>query len=534
MAVPEVLIPKLKITTTRLALYAACFLVLVTNGAFFRHVLTVYPADLQHGGFLASLTVGVTAMIMLFLTLFSSKYTTKFIVILLLLVSSLVAYFMDTYDVVIDVTMIQNIVQTNFQEAADLFSLRLLLYFILLGVLPAGLVYSMQLEDLPWKQAIIIKLRDAGIALAVVLGMVLLFSNYYADFFRSQKSLRYFANPLYYIYSSGKYITNALKEQSGVINPLGVDARIASQNRRRELIIVVIGEAARADHFSLNGYARDTNPLLRHEDIISFTNMYACGTTTAYSVPCMFSIYPRADYSDGKAASTENLLDVLRHAGVHVLWRDNNSSSKGVTARVEYEEFKSPATNPICDVECRDEGMLVGLQQYIDRQQTGDIVIILHQMGNHGPAYFKRYPPGFEKFTPVCKSNQLADCSKTEINNAFDNALLYTDYFLAKTITLLKHNTDRFAPAMLYFSDHGESLGDHGIYLHGLPYVIAPDEQKHIGAIFWFGDGFPIDKAVLRSKAADPFSHDNFFHTVLGLLSVETSVYDQRLDMSHL
>jgi lipid A ethanolaminephosphotransferase len=270
---------------------------------------------------------------------------------------------------------------------------------------------------------------------------------------------------------------------------------------------------------------------LQREDIINFPEMYSCGTSTAVSVPCMFSIFTRDEYSDNNMKSQENLLDVLHHAGVNILWRDNNSDSKGTALRVPYEDYKSPSRNPICDVECRDEGMLVGLQEYIDRTKYGDILIVLHQMGNHGPAYFKRYPKEFEKFTPVCKTNQLEECSREEIGNAYDNAVLYTDYFLSKVISLLKQNEKSFESAMVYISDHGESIGENNLYLHGLPYFMAPDSQKHVGAILWFGNGFKIDNKALKEKSTEIFSQDYLFHTILGLLEVDTSIYDKTLDI---
>lgn len=294
---------------------------------------------------------------------------------------------------------------------------------------------------------------------------------------------------------------------------------------------MVVGEAVRADRLSLNGYTRQTTPLLQREDIINFPEMYSCGTSTAVSVPCMFSIFTRDEYSDNNMKSQENLLDVLHHAGVNILWRDNNSDSKGTALRVPYEDYKSPSRNPICDVECRDEGMLVGLQEYIDRTKYGDILIVLHQMGNHGPAYFKRYPKEFEKFTPVCKTNQLEECSREEIGNAYDNAVLYTDYFLSKVISLLKQNEKSFESAMVYISDHGESIGENNLYLHGLPYFMAPDSQKHVGAILWFGNGFKIDNKALKEKSTEIFSQDYLFHTILGLLEVDTSIYDKTLDI---
>lgn len=293
---------------------------------------------------------------------------------------------------------------------------------------------------------------------------------------------------------------------------------------------MVVGEAARADHFSLNGYERETNPLLKKEEIIDFSHMYSCGTTTAISVPCMFSIYDRNDYDTQKGLHTENVLDVLSHAGVEVIWRDNNSNSKGVADRVQYENYRTAENNTICDDECRDEGMLVGLEQRIEASDK-DMIIVLHQMGEHGPAYYKRYPKAFERFTPTCQTNQLEACSQEEIANAYDNALLYTDYFLSQTIQLLKKYEESMDTAMFYMADHGESLGEGGFYLHGLPYFIAPDTQRHVGSLLWLGKDFPVDKEKISNAASNKFSQDNLFSTLLGLFDVQTEVYKKEMDM---
>ena len=221
-----------------------------------------------------------------------------------------------------------------------------------------------------------------------MVGLVLLFGSFFASFAREHKPLLSYVNPTYPIYSAVKFAHSQFAAPSDkTIAPIGVDARIPREDPHRELIILVVGETARADHFSLNGYARETNPLLSKTGVVNFTDFHACGTSTAVSVPCMFSVAG----SQGKAEGQESLLDVLQRAGVNVLWLDNNSDSKGVALRVPYQDYKSPSVNMICDIECRDEGMLVPLQDYIDSHPTGDIFIVLHQMGNHGPAYYKRY-----------------------------------------------------------------------------------------------------------------------------------------------
>lgn len=504
---------------------------LFDNIAFFRNAINVYPVSLNNIIFLGSLAVVLTSFITLLLTLVCSKYTTKPILVSILLLSSIVSYFMNTYNTVFDTSMLRNILQTNVNESLDLFNFKLVLYFMLLGVLPSIFIYKINITYGSIKTELTSKLKIILMSLFIIISTGLSLSKFYTSFLRENKPLRYYTNPTYYIYSIGKYINIAFGSDKVSIKQIGTDAEKPSIDIDRELIVLVVGEAARADHFSLNGYPRETNPLLKKEDIINFPVMYSCGTSTTLSVPCMFSIFGRKNYSDKKAKSTENLLDVLSHAGINILWRDNNSDSKAVALRVPYEDYQNPQLNPICDIECRDEGMLEGLQEYIDKQKHGDILIVLHQMGNHGPAYYKRYPVNFEKFTPVCQTNQIEKCTKDEIINAYDNAILYTDYFLSKVINLLKQNSNRFETAMVYLSDHGESLGENGLYLHGLPYVMAPDTQKHIAAIMWFGDNFKIDKKSLKAISSKKFSHDNLFHTILGLMEVNTSVYNKNMDI---
>ena len=514
-------------------LAVALLLVVFANGAFFKHVSEVYPLIGGNILFVMSLGVVLFSVTTVVLMLLSGRYTLKPVLITVLLVSSMVAYFMDAYDVVIDSHMIQNLLETNIKESVDLLSFKQMIYFVLLGVIPSALVYRMKIVPMTFKESLIDKAKVIGIALTLSIVIIFSFSKYYTSFFREHKPLRYYTNPAYYIYSVVHYVQETFAHPYSGIAPIGEDAKIVSGDQPRKLIVMVVGEAVRWDHFGLNNYERDTTPLLRKEDVINFTQFTSCGTETAVSVPCMFSSFGREEYDKEKAKHTENVLDVLKRAGVNILWRDNNSDSKGVADRVAYEDYQSPKLNTICDEECRDEGMLVGLQEYINAHPKGDILIVLHQMGNHGPAYYKRYPKPFEKYTPVCKTNQLEQCSKEEITNAYDNTVLYTDTFLTKVITLLKGNDERFATGMFYVSDHGESLGENGLYLHGFPYAIAPEAQKHVPAVMWFGKQFKIDQDKIATSAKEPQTQDSLFHTLLGYLDVNTSVYKPELDLLH-
>jgi len=442
---------------------------------------------------------------------------------------------MDSYQVVIDSSMIRNIMQTDLHESLDLLTPKLIGYFLFLGILPSYFVYKAPIYYRGLKKELMSKLIMLSISAILMVASLYLFSKHYTSFMREHKPLRYSVNPDYWIYSIGKYINRTYNSEPITLQSVGTDAKVAEKSSKK-LIIIVVGEAARADHFSLNGYSRETNPLLEKLDVINFPNLYSCGTATAESVPCMFSKFDRGSFNYRRGITYENVLDVIKHTDrVTILWRDNNSDSKGVALRVGYEDYRTSTRNRICEEsgECRDSGMLIGLDRYISDQNGSSTLIILHQMGNHGPAYYKRYPKEFEKFTPVCQTNQLERCSREEISNAYDNAILYTDTFLSKTISFLKRYESEYQVGLIYMADHGESLGENGLYLHGMPYFMAPDAQKHVAALIWFGRGAEqrVDIEKLKQKAAANYSHDNLFHTLLGLFSIDTEVYDPRMDI---
>ncbi|MCT7483871.1 phosphoethanolamine transferase [Aliarcobacter cryaerophilus] len=526
----------LRFTQNRLIALSALLFTLFYNFKFFKDLFAAYGFSASNLLYFFSIGVVLTFLIIFLLTLFSSKYTTKPILITIFTISAFTAYFMDSYSVVIDSEMIRNSLQTSFKESVDLFSFRLVLYVVFLAIIPSYIVYKTKINYKSLKGEIVSKLKTITLSLVIIFIIIFSFSKFYTSFFREHKPLRYNINPIYWIYSIGNYVHKTLDTAPTVLKDIGLDAKVVENNSEtKELIILVVGETARADRFSLNGYSKETNPLLKQENIVSFTNMYSCGTSTAHSVPCMFSIFPKDEYTYKKGASTKNVLDVLNNTqDVAILWRDNNSDSKGVALRVDYEDFKTPKTNSICDEECRDEGMLVGLEDYIEKNKNKNILIVLHQMGNHGPAYYKRYPKEFEKFTPVCKTNQLENCTKEEISNAYDNAILYTDYFLSKAINFLKKYSNTHEAGLLYVSDHGESLGENGIYLHGMPYAIAPKAQTHVASLIWLDNGqmaheYDINK--IKQNKDKEYSHDNLFDTLLGLFEVKTEVYKKELDI---
>ena len=512
--------------TTLLALVAG-FLLLTANFTFFRSVLATYPINHGNTLFIGSVAVVLFCLTLFLMTLFSFALPTRVVATFFIFIAAFASYFADQYGSIIDTVMLHNALATDTGEAADLLSWAFFQRIALFAVLPLVFVWQVPLRPLALKRELAIKTATAGTSLALITGCLLAFSGQYANFFREHKPLRFYAIPAYPVYSLGKLIadaSDALRPSEEFVK-IATDAFIPKNHEGRELIVMVVGETARADRFYLNGYHRNTNPQLSKErNLVSYKNVTSCGTSTAISVPCMFAIGGRDNFKRSDADNSENALDVLARAGVSVLWRDNNSDSKGVATRVAYEDFKTSKTNPVCDEECRDVGMLFGLQSYIDKQ-PGDVLIVLHQMGNHGPAYFKRYPPEFEKFKPACHSIELSECTVAEISNAYDNAILYTDYFLSEVIGLLKKNSPEFETAMLYVSDHGESLGEKGLYLHGMPYTIAPKEQTHVPVILWVGSPTGgIELASAEDQEFSETSHDAVFPSLLQGFEVQSSV----------
>lgn len=475
------------------------------------------------------------------LALCSFRFVLKPLLVVLFVATGLTAYFMSHYGVQIDKSMIQNVFETDAREAAELLSVRLILVMLLLGALPALAVWR---AEVSFPQGLRGLARRAGVAagsLALAALLLVAFFKTLAPTLREHRELRYLLTPTNYIQAINGYVKQRYARKV-VVAPLGTDAvkgASGGDKSRRSVTVIVVGETARAANFSLDGYARQTNPqLMLQPELLNFTRVSSCGTATAVSLPCVFSVLGREHYSDTQAYAQEGLLDVLKHAGYSVLWRDNNSGCKGACDRVVYEDLSVPEPgNQWCVAdECYDERLLDRLPDIIGEARD-DMVIVLHQKGSHGPAYYKRYPSQFKRFTPVCETNELEKCSRDSIIAAYDNTILYTDHFLNKTIELLKASERRYPvdTAMLYFSDHGESLGEHNLYLHGAPYMISPAEQREVPLMLWLSEGFRgrygIDQRCLAARTGQDFSHDNVFHSVLGMLNVNTAIYNPRLDI---
>lgn len=531
-----------RIHASLLILGASVFLLTAYNGNFWRTFVSATGGiGLAH----LPLHLGSFALLVLLfnacLNLVNFRFVVKPLLIVLFMATSATYYFMNEYGTAIDKSMIQNLLETDVHEALELLNWKLLLTITLLGILPSLLVWRTQILFCAGKRGLVLQGANIGGSLLAAAILLFLFFKSLAPALREHRELRYLLAPTNYIQAINGYVKQQ-RARALVVAPLGMDATrraSASGNTQRSVTLIVVGETARAANFSLNGYARVTNPeLAKQPDLLNFTDVESCGTATAVSVPCVFSALGREHYSDDKAHAQQGLLDVLTHAGLNVLWRDNNSGCKGTCDRVEYEDLsKAEPGNKWCvDDECYDERLLDGLPELI-RKARKDLVIVLHQKGSHGPAYWKRAPAAFQRFGPVCQTNQLESCTRESIVAAYDNSILYTDHFLNQAIELLKASAEKehVDTAMLYFSDHGESLGEHNMYLHGAPYVISPAEQREVPFMLWLSEGFRsryhIDQRCLAARTGQSFSHDNVFHSVLGMHRISTAVYNPGLDI---
>ncbi len=538
-------------TVEQLMAVASLFWALTANRLFLGAALKdrdfAQPAT---WGFALALLVMLAAVHYLLLALVCTRFTVKPVLAVLIIGTAFATHFMQSFGVYLDPSMMRNVLRTDVHEARELFAWSLLPHLGLYAVLPLVLLWRVRLVRRPWLRATGVRLATALVAAAVLVAALMLIFQPFASMMRNHKEMRYLATPSNYIWSIGVVAVAQAKGAAKPRQPIGLDARLGSlaQARARPLVVVlVVGETARAANWGLNGYARQTTPELAAlaaqpgpPALVNFKDVTSCGTNTEVSLPCMFAPVGRRDYDEAAVRGSESLLHVLARAGVAVQWRDNQSGCKGVCEGLPQDDVLSINPAGLCsEGRCLDEGLLSGLDQRLANAAKPGApptqLMVMHQLGNHGPAYFRRYPRAFARFLPACESDDLQKCTRQEITNAYDNALLYTDHVLVSLIAKLQA-AQGVDTAMIYVSDHGESLGENNLYLHGLPYAIAPDTQKQVPMVMWFSPQLPhdlgLDVACLQRRAQQPAAHDYLFHTLLGLLDVHTQLYERPLDLT--
>ncbi|QRM42041.1 phosphoethanolamine--lipid A transferase [Rhizobium sp. BG4] len=522
------------IGSVTLAVIVSLYILIVANYTFWSRAYVYFDG---HRPAFVGFVAGMIALTVAIAVTFSVKYLMKPVLIVLLLAAVAAAWFTDRFGTIIDREMIRNAAVTTSSEAGHLITGKFMLYMLLLGVVPSLLIAAVRIIHRPFpskflhNMAVIIPC----IALIAIVGMG--FYPTYAAVGRIHRDMMMTINPHFPIGSAIYYTATYGDNLNLVRQPIGTDAHQlppAAPGKPRVLVIVA-GETARGKEFSLAGYGRDTNPEMKARGVTFFPDVTSCGTETAVSIPCMFSVYPRGVYNYRKGLTTDNLTDVLGHAKVDVEWWDNDTGTYGVADRIKYKYLPDTRDPRFCkDGECLDTILLDKLDDWLANVK-GDSVLVLHQLGSHGPAYYLRYPDSARRFTPDCRAADFATCKPEEVTNAYDNTIVMTDQVIAAVIDKLKAHQGELAGSMLYLSDHGESLGENGIYLHGAPYFIAPAEQTHVPMALWLSDEFAsetrLDTACIAERAKHPASHDNMFHSVLGLMEVETSVRDASLDL---
>lgn len=519
------------------ALGAAVLLVAFYNGQLWSAIAGWWPGrSAADAAFLASIGFVLAAAFFLVLQAFAFPRLLKPVLAMLFMTAAGVSYFASAFGVMMDHAMIANVLQTDTHEAGDLMNVSFLMHMAVYGVLPSVLALLLPVRSHGFKREAMQRAGALAASLLVIGASGALFYQDYAVLVRGHREIRFMINPSAAIYGAARYATAVPAAMASEFKHIADHAeRAPSRDGRKTVIVLVVGETARADHFSLNGYGRETTPELAARDVVSFGEVRSCATSTAESVPCMFSDLGRGGYSSAEAASRENLLDIAVRAGVDVLWLENNSSCKGVCARVPTRtawEYSDPAY--CAGGECLDDVLVDQLKFTLARNER-DLLVVFHQIGSHGPAYYKRSTPAYRSFQPVCETSEIQSCSQEQIVNTYDNSIRYTDHILADIIDTLSRSSDRFDTALLYVSDHGESLGEGGLYLHGLPYMFAPDAQKHVPMIFWASPGYreaaSLDKGCLAAESSSEFSHDNLFHSMLGLFDIETDAYRSEMDI---
>ena len=468
----------------------------------------------------------------------------KTVLVLAVLTAAFVSYFMATYGVVIDPSMMRNALATDTNEVLDLLSGRLLVFVLLIAGPPLWLIARWKIQWVWSVPYLFGRLIWSVGALALALGLIWLVYADFASMMRNDRSIRYQITPFNILYSGIRAATPKIQATQRKLLPVGDDAHLSSAMGKPPLLVLVVGETARAANFGLSGYARNTTPNLQRRmaqgSMVYWSQAESCGTNTEVSVPCMFSPLTAAEGAD-QPAKHQNLLDVLAKAGLNVYWADNQSGCKGVCDRVAHVNIDGHGDPRLCTQgDCLDEALVqqldLAVNGFNDDQKKRGIVLVLHQMGSHGPAYFKRSPTDAKLFLPECTSGVLAECSPESLQNTYDNSIAYTDKVLEQVLQWLEHRErgQQYATAMVYVSDHGESLGEKGLYLHGAPRWMAPKEQTHIPMLAWYSQTWIQQRGVvtdcLKSRANQPVSHDFLFHSVLGMLNVQTQAYKPELD----
>ena len=507
------------------------YIVTVFNGLF---LYNTFIAATQPGHinwlFITSIPLLLFSLTILVLSWLSLVTFVKPVLLFSVLLCSLLFYSTLNYGVIFDKSMLQNIVETNSGEAFSYLNFQLVIFVVLLGIVPTYLFSKfIIIGSFRVRLKSFVKLNLFALLCCALIAAT--FYKEYASVGRNNRQLTSYITPFAFYTAGYKYLRD-----NYFYPPLPfkvLDNLPALENKTTtSLTVMVVGETARAANFSLQGYSRATNAYTSKLGVKYFSDVSSCGTATAISVPCMFSRLNRKEYDSRLANSQENVLDIIQRSGVEVTWIDNNSSCKGVCARVKSENIEPNKKHSLCDGDyCFDEILVSKFKDRIAKSNVKHKLIILHMIGSHGPTYYRRYPEHASLFKPDCDRSDIQNCTTTELTNTYDNTIAYTDRVLSELIKVLQESNET-EKSLLYVSDHGESLGEKGLYLHGFPYALAPTEQTHIPMIFWSNKLTDSEfNRCVELQHSKTFSHDNIFDTLLGLTHVNSNQYQPIYDI---
>jgi lipid A ethanolaminephosphotransferase len=464
--------------------------------------------------------------ILLFLMSAISVFVAKLVAAALLICNAVGLYFMISYGMDIDRSMIANIFNTDIRETTGLLHISIVPYVLFLGLLPALLILLVRVRAPRriWRLVCAV----GSIAVLVLWIVSTSFTVLWYDKHASRMGSKIL--PWSYIVNTGRYFNRmAMENREQVLLP---KARfIAENSSKKDVVILVIGEAARADRFSALGYARDTNVFTADQNLVAFPIGLSCATNTISSTACILT-------HEGRGASSRTIFEplpsYLKRQGIATIFRTNNSGPPPMDVDLYQTtaEILAGCTAVDCPKQGYDAVLNWQLSDLIRQTESNRVFVTLHQTGSHGPAYYNKYPPAFEYFKPVCKTVQIAKCSDEELNNAYDNTIRYTDSLIADLITQLERMTDVNA-TLIYVSDHGQSLGEDGYYLHGAPIAFAPVEQREIPFLVWMSDGFQQSRGLSAATILrdETFPHDFPFHSVMGAFGLRSDIYKPQFDI---
>lgn len=443
-----------------------------------------------------------------YLLVFLLRYVGRVIVALTHILSATCVYFIFTYHTIIDESMLSNVFNTRYSEASGFFSWGLFLWIFFLGVLPAVYVLVQRIDYGAWKRFGI----SSGISIGVSLIVVLLNFNQFLWIGKYDTELGGLLMPWSYTVNTGRLM--AQHHEANRQEILLPDCTFNNENKTA--VVLVIGESARKADFSLYGYERTTNPRLSAQTGLHALEARSCATYTTAGVKAILEYKPQRTLY-------EILPNYLYRNGVDVVWRTSNWGEPPVHI-AEYKTKQSLGKQHNEPAEY-DNILFSHLKQRITQSEKDKVFIVLHTSTSHGPCYYAQYPPEFEVFSPVSKDVETGKNDLPGLINAYDNSIVYTDYLLSNLIDTLRSLQD-YQTAMLYVSDHGESLGENGLFMHGVPLKMAPREQYEIPFLVWTSSGF----RELKEQTKEIEQH-SVFHSVLNLFSAESPVYNEDYDI---